>query len=98
MSNTVIPSRDNAARTCIVTDEQPDRDLPDHIRPCGCDEHHGVCMTCNFKITVGQSGIEYGHARATNRSPNMPGKRRDCPHRPPSVDPSNNRSPNGGTA
>lgn len=75
------PSRDNYARDCELVEDDGD-DLPDHLDRCQCPTHTGVCENCNYKITVGPSGTEYGHARATNRGPNEDGVRRDCIHRP----------------
>lgn len=74
------PSRDNYARSCDLVESGND-DLPDHITACECETHHGVCDECNYKITVGSDGVEYGHARATNRRPDPDGVRRDCPKR-----------------
>ena len=74
------PSRDNYAYGCDITDA-PVHDRQ-HLARCECDQHHGVCDECGYKITVGPSGTEYGHARATNRGPDADGVRRDCPHRP----------------
>lgn len=74
------PSRDNYGYQCTLVED--DADLPDHVTPCTCDTHNGVCEECGFKITVGPSGTEYGHARATNRRADEDGVRRDCPHRP----------------
>ncbi|WP_227132356.1 hypothetical protein [Halorubellus salinus] len=74
------PSRDNYSYGCEVTDELVQE--RDHLHRCECDTHHGVCDECGYKITVGPSGTEYGHARATNRGPDENGVRRDCTHRP----------------
>lgn len=79
-----VPPRDNSGRECDLVDE--DRGLPDHIDPCECDSHDGVCRECGFKITVGER-VEYGHARANNRSPNPDGSRVDCRHRSSAVNP-----------
>lgn len=75
-----VPPRDNSGRDC---ETEPAEDLPTHLDRCTCPEHTGVCRECRYKITVGPSGREYGHARATNRYPDADGVRRDCPHRPP---------------
>jgi len=75
------PSRDNYASDCDIPGEQSD-DLPDHIDYCTCTNHTGVCQNCGYKVTVGPSDVEYGHARANNRGPNEDGIRRDCIHRP----------------
>jgi len=75
------PSRDNFARHCEHVEEDGG-ELPDHISPCTCKVHTGVCDNCGYKITVSASGVEYGHARAINRGPNEDGVRRDCIHRP----------------
>lgn len=84
------PSRDNAGHSCerVVAG---DAALPDHIERCACPQHDGVCRECNFKITIGPSGTEYGHARATNLGSQEPG-RSDCPHRPATVDPNGPRT------
>lgn len=75
-----LPPRDNYAYGC----ELHHGPLQDgvNVRPCTCDSHTGVCTECGYKITIGPSGREYGHARATNRGPDADGVRRDCPHRP----------------
>lgn len=78
------PSRGNSGRDCTIVDE--DRGLPEHIEPCTCGTHDGVCVECRFKITVGKNA-EYGHRRATNSSADPDGVRRDCVHRPSSVNP-----------
>lgn len=78
------PSRDNDGRGCTLLE---DDSLPDHIQPCTCDEHDGVCAACGFKITVGPDGDEYGHGRANNRAADPDGYRRDCPRRPTSCNP-----------
>ena len=78
------PSRDNYAYGCDTIDED---ELPDHLDGCKCEQHTGVCQNCGYKITVGPSGVEYGHARATNRRANDEGVRRDCIHRPLSCNP-----------
>lgn len=93
------PPRDNAGHGCTIV-EDGDGDLPDHIRPCTCDEHDGVCEACAFKITAGPDGVERGHARSTNRDPSAD-PRVDCRHRPETgVDPlrSNARASGGGEA
>jgi len=42
-----------------------------------------VCPECNRQVTVGQSGVEYGHERAQSKT-----KHRDrCSRRPDRVDP-----------
>lgn len=74
------PPRDNYAYGCDELDE-PVQDRQ-HVHECECDTHHGVCQECGYKITIGPSGREYGHARANNRGPDPDGVRRDCPHRP----------------
>lgn len=82
------PSRDNDGSSCELVGDAPRTvALPDHITPCSCDEHHGVCAECGFKISVGPSGREYGHGRATNLAPNDEGVRRDCPNRPLACNP-----------
>jgi hypothetical protein len=81
---TVVPSADNVGRDCDPASGSR-KWLPDHIDPCECDAHDGVCTVCGYKITVGPSGTEYGHARASNRSAGD--EYRDCPHRPASCDP-----------
>jgi len=86
------PSRDNAGRGCTLGDAG-EMELPAHIQPCLCDTHDGVCTECNYKITVGANGREYGHARATNGSPP---NRRDCPHRPAACDPAKRNGTRGG--
>lgn len=73
------PSRDNYSYGCETV---PDSELPAHIDRCSCGEHTGVCAECGYKVTIGPSGTEYGHARANNRGPDDDGVRRDCPHRP----------------
>lgn len=78
------PSRDNYARECRFVE---DDDLPDHLDACDCESHTGVCKNCGYKITIGPSDTEYGHARANNRGPNEDGVRRDCIHRPLSCNP-----------
>lgn len=83
----VLPARDNSGADCETDAGTDGHLLPAHIERCTCDTHHGVCQVCGFKITVGPSGIEYGHARATNRGPDEDGVRRDCPHRPSECDP-----------
>jgi hypothetical protein len=75
-----VPARDNAATDCIRRATYPAGEYPDHLVPCTCDTHTGVCRECGFKITRGE--FEYGHGRATNRGPDPDGVRRDCPHRP----------------
>lgn len=79
------PSRDNYAYDCTTTAR--DASLPAHISPCTCESHDGVCQECGYKITVGPSGTEYGHARATNRRADADGVRRDFPHRPSACNP-----------
>ena len=79
------PSRDNYAFDCSLV--ETDDDLPDHLTACTCSEHDGVCEECGYKITVGPTGTEYGHARATNRGPDDDGVRRDCTHRPLACNP-----------
>lgn len=79
-----VPPRDNSGRSCTIVEE--DRGLPDHIEPCTCDSHDGVCVECRFKITVGKRA-EYGHARANNTSATEDGVRKDCPHRPSATNP-----------
>jgi len=82
------PSRDNSGRGCEFVPESAENDrLPDHITACECETHDGVCEKCNYKITIGSEGTEYGHARATNKGPNSIGDRVDCKHRPDNVDP-----------
>lgn len=62
----------------------PDADAaPEHVAPCTCDHHTGVCRACGWIVTVGTDGTEYGHRRA-RYDPNVP----VCPHRAPAVDPS----------
>lgn len=78
------PSRNNYSYGCVT---EADDDLPGHLDRCGCSTHTGVCQECGYKITVGPSGREYGHARATNRGPDEDGVRRDCTHRPLSCNP-----------
>lgn len=75
------PSRDNHGGDCDLLQDEKDN-LPDHVTRCSCQTHAGVCETCGGKVTIGSEGVEYGHQRATNRSPNDHGVRRDCPHRP----------------
>lgn len=75
------PSRDNSGRSCSLTGEREPAPHG-HIQRCECSTHTGVCDECGFKVTAGPSGVEYGHARATNRGPDEDGVRRDCPHRP----------------
>lgn len=85
--DTEVPPRDNRARHCRpVADGDQDPDLPDHLDECTCPNHSGVCRECGFKITIGPSGTEYGHARRGNRDPDA-GVREDCPYRPSGVDP-----------
>lgn len=86
------PPRDNYANGCETA---VDDKLPRHLDRCACEEHTGVCRECGYKVTVGPSGREYGHARATNRGPDENGVRRDCVHRPRSVDPGRSRAWNG---
>lgn len=80
-----LPPRDNYSYDCTVLDENALG--RDHLQACECDAHDGVCSECGYKITVGPSGTEYGHARATNRGPDENGVRRDCRHRPLSCNP-----------
>lgn len=61
--------------------------VPDHIKPCTCSNHDGWCEECGFKITVTPSGREAGHARASNRTPESSGPRKDCSHRDPACNP-----------
>lgn len=66
-----VPSRGNYAVDCTLTND-PDlpshlAELPDHLNGCECDNHHAVCDSCGFKVTVGPDGTEYGHARNVNR-------------------------------
>jgi len=86
------PARNNSARTCELH-RTSDSGLPEHITQCGCDNHDGVCDVCGYKITVGPSGTEYGHARATNGAVHRDGQRLDCDHRPASCNPGEDRSP-----
>lgn len=91
-----IPSRDNVGRTCELVDDH-DQDVPDHIQVCTCRTHTGVCASCNFKITVGNDGTEYGHARSVNRGTVPDEQRVDCEHRPNgAVDPRRQRDQSGG--
>lgn len=62
---------------CCPDDDHADR-IPDHITPCECPNHDGICDVCGFRITIGTSGTEYGHA-AINNSVG------ECPHRPRNV-------------
>lgn len=91
------PPRENFARDCTIV-EDGDVDLPDHIHPCTCPSHDGVCDDCGCKITVGPSGIEYGHARAKNRDHETRSERGDCGYRPASVDPGKPGPPSRGEA
>lgn len=80
-----VPSRGNAAHDCKpLPKREQDPSLPDHIVECECEEHTGFCLECNFKITIGPSLTEYGHARARNRDTNTR-KQGDCSHRPTAV-------------
>lgn len=78
------PSCGNSGRNCDLLES--DGNLPEHVTPCSCEAHHGVCESCRFKITVGPSGTEYGHARAGNK-PGAADVRRDCQHRPGECNP-----------
>lgn len=89
----IPPQNDGSG--CVIIDE-PQGHLPDHINPCRCEEHDGVCEACGYIVTVGPSGTEYGHARSHNRSPGS--NRQDCPHRPPEVDPKRSWAIGGGKA
>lgn len=81
-----VPSRDNAATDCIRRAIYPTGEYPDHLVPCTCEAHTGVCRECGYKITRGE--FEYGHARARNRAPDEEdGVRRDCYNRPLAVNP-----------
>lgn len=60
------------------------RDLPDHIIPCTCDNHTGICCECRARVTVSPSSDrEYGHAKS-RRDRNDGGGR--CSHRPVGCD------------
>lgn len=83
-----MPARDNHAGGCEEVFDPAARDgLPDHLDPCKCAAHDGVCRDCGFKVTIGSSGTEYGHARANNRAADPDGYRRDCPQRPTCCNP-----------
>lgn len=93
MADLILPARDNAGDDCELRDDRvPGRD---HIQRCTCSTHDGVCEGCGFKITIGPSGTEYGHARGRNRRNS---DRADCHHRPTQVDPQGpgTRAPAGG--
>jgi len=86
------PPRDNRADHCqLVGHGVADRA---HLTRCTCGAHDGVCDVCGFKITVGPSGTEYGHARALNRAAGA--DREDCPHRPAACDPVRHGRARGG--
>jgi len=84
------PSRANSGRHCELV--EADVGLPEHIMPCTCSTHDGVCEVCHYKITIGPSGREYGHARLSNSVVWVDGDRRDCPHRPAECDPGGPRT------
>jgi hypothetical protein len=84
-----IPPRGNSARHILNdVDVEDDRDdLPDHLVAVEHPNHTAICRECQFWITVGPDGTEYGHARRDNRSSNV-SPREPCSHRPSeSVDP-----------
>ncbi|MFC6825622.1 hypothetical protein [Halopelagius fulvigenes] len=74
------PSRDNSARS-DWTPAETDQKFPSHLIPVEHPNHDAVCVDCNYWITVDGDGVEYGHARAWNKSPHTDGTREDCPNR-----------------
>lgn len=84
------PSRGNSPGNTPFEQGEPDPSLPDHIIPCETPNHDGVCEVCNFWITIGSSGREYGHARGNNRDKEIRDEYGACHHRPLECDPGNN--------
>lgn len=81
------PSRDNWAFACKRLPDSPETArLPDHLVACACETHDAVCIECDYKITLGNDRVEYGHARAQNRD-NKGDTRKSCEHRPLACNP-----------
>lgn len=59
---------------------------PAHLDPPDDPNHTGVCQDCGYPITVGPTGVEYGHARRKDRQTGME-HLGDCEYRPAGVDP-----------
>lgn len=54
-------SRKGRRVDCQLTLALDDSHGPEHVAPCTCDHHTGVCRQCGWIVTVGPEGTEYGH-------------------------------------